>query len=167
MIPYGDIRKTAPATDTPRDHEARQRAAATATTFGNRNQCGPRIDFSAKSGPAAPSSGMNGSILDLYGSTAFKADIARRDERSARPDALPQAVQRLSTEQGVTDLDLLQTVAIIHRNCKTMNGPAQVFPDQIGKAIGVTTQRAEELTRDAAQRGFIEARPNCYWRCKL
>jgi hypothetical protein len=168
MIPYGDIRKSASATDTPRDREARRRSAATVNLFGGPvSTHGLGLDFNAKGAPAAPSSGMGGSVMDLYGSTVVSADIVKREELAARMDRLPAVVAKLATEQGVTDLPMLEAVAVIHRNCKTMNGPAQVFASDIGKAIGVSTQRAEELTRKAAQLRFIEERANHYWRTKL
>jgi hypothetical protein len=153
--------------DTPRDSEARQRAAAAVNLFGG--PAGPNglsLNFNAKGAPA-PSSNMNGSSLDLYGSTSFKADIIKRDERDARMDRLPAAVQELATEQGVTDLLMLEAVAIISRACNAMGGQAQCFSSDIGRAIGISTQQADEILREAAQRGFVEPRANAYWRCKL
>lgn len=150
--------------DTDADRIARRRSAAVS---GNFSRTSTGLDFN-KRAPAAPSSGMNGSFLDLYGSTAFKAEISQRDERSARLDRLPASVQRLATEQGVTDLPMLEAVAIIARASATMGGnPAQVFSSDVGRAIGVTTQRADEILREAARRGFIEARTNSYWRSRL
>ncbi|WP_353182458.1 hypothetical protein [Bosea sp. (in: a-proteobacteria)] len=169
MIPYGDIRKSAPVSDTPRDRASRRCAAATIDLFGGpASTHGQRLDFNAKAAPAAvPSSGMGGSSLDLYGAAVFRAEIAQRDERAARLDKLPAAVQRLATEQGVTDLPMLEAVAIISRACKTMGGQAQVFSSDVGRTIGVSTQKTDEILREAAQRGFIEPRANSYWRCKL
>lgn len=165
MIPYGDIRKSAPASDTPRDRASRRRAAATIDLFGGpASTHGQRLDFNGKAAPAAPSSGMGVSFADAY-APSWKA--AQRDERAARLDKLPPAVQRLATEQGVTDLPMLEVVAIISRACKTMGGLAQVFSSDVGRSIGVTTQRADEILREATQRGFIEPRANSYWRCKL
>lgn len=149
--------------DTDADRTARRRSAAVS---GNFSRTPSGLDFNQRA-PAAPSSGM-GSLLDLYGSTAFKADIVQRDERNARLDRLPASVQRLATEQGVTDLPMLEAIAIISRACKTMGGnPAQVFSSDVGRVIGVTTQRADEILREAARRGFIEARTNSYWRSRL
>ncbi|WID98149.1 hypothetical protein QO058_07875 [Bosea vestrisii] len=166
MIPYGDVRKSAPVSDTQHTRDERRRAAAAATAFGNRNHSGPLMDFSAKTAPAAPSSGMGVSFADAY-APSWKAEQAEKDARAARLDALPQVVQKLATEAGVTDLPMLEAVAIIHRASKAMNGPAQVFESDIGRSLGITTQRAEELTRKAAQLGFIEPLANSYWRCKL
>lgn len=167
MIPYGDIRKSAPASDTPHDRASRRRAAATIDLFGGpASTHGQRLDFNTKAAPAAPSSGMGVSFADAY-APSWKAETAQRDERAARLDKLPLGVQRLATEQGVTCLPTLETVAIISRACKTMGGQAQCFSSDIGRAIGVSTQRADEILREAIQRGFIEPRANSYWRCKL
>lgn len=164
MIPVGFQNLT--RRDTEADRSARRRAAAAFDLFGGpASQNGAGINFSKPSAPAMPTSGT-GSLADLY-QPAFRAEVAQRDERAARLDKLPQAVQRLSTEQGVTDLPMLEAVAIVSRACKTMGGQAQVFSSDVGRAIGVSTQRADEILREAAQRGFIEPRANSYWRCKL
>ncbi|RDJ21992.1 hypothetical protein DWF00_27110 [Bosea caraganae] len=153
--------------DTDETRASRRRAAAVATTFGDRNQKGPALDFNAKASPAAPSSGMGVSFADAY-APSWKAEMAERDERAARLDKLPPAVQRLATEQGMTELPMLEVIAIISRACKTMGGnPAQCWASDIGRAIGVSTQKTEEILREAAQRGFIEPRANSYWRSKL
>lgn len=153
--------------ETEADRSARRRAAAAFDLFGGpASQNGAGINFSKPSAPAMPTTGT-GSLADLY-QPAFRSEIALRDERAARMDRLPAAVQKLATEQGVTDLPMLEAVAVISRACTTMGGnPAQCFASDIGKAIGVTTQRAEEILREAAQRGFVEPRAGNYWRCKL
>ncbi len=124
------------------------------------------LDFN-KRAPAAPSSGMNGSFLDLYGSTAFKADIVKRDERAAQMDRLPAPVQRLAQTQGITDIDLLTAISIIHRNCQTMGGEAVVYCSDIGRAMGITTAHAESLAAEGVRKGFIEARTGSRWRSRL
>jgi predicted transcriptional regulator len=48
-----------------------------------------------------------------------------------------------------------------------MGGQAQVLSSDVGRAIGVSTQRADEILREAIQRGFIEPRAHASWRCKL
>lgn len=152
--------------ETEADRAARRRAAAAFDLFGGPvGQSGQRLDFSKPSAPAMPTSGT-GSLADLY-QPAFRAEMAERDERDARMDRLPAAVQKLATEHGVTDLPMLEAVAIISRACKTMGGQAQCFSSDIGRALGVSSQRADEILREAAQRGFIEPRANSYWRCKL
>lgn len=152
--------------DTEADCSARRRADAVTKMFGGAaGQSGQRLDFSKPSAPAMLTTGT-GSLADLY-QPAFRAEIAQRDERAARLDKLPPAVQRLATEQGVTHLPMLEAVAIISRACKAMGGQAQCFVSDIGRSIGVTTQRVDEILREAAQRGFIEPRANSYWRCKL
>lgn len=152
--------------ETEADRSARRRAAAAFDLFGGpASQNGAGINFSKPSAPAMPTSGT-GSLADLC-QPAFRAEIVQRDERYARMDRLPAAVQKLATE-GVTDLHTLEAIAVISRACATMGGnPAQCWASDIGKAIGVTTQRAEEILREAAQRGFIEPRAGNYWRCKL
>lgn len=153
--------------ETEEDRTARRRAAATATTFGNRNQSGPRIDFNAKGAPAA-SSGMGVSFADAYGSTAFKADIVRRDERDAVVDRLPAVVAKLVQTHGVTDIQLLQVVGAVHRKSTVMGHQAvQVFPDEIGREIGATRERAEALMEEAVRRGFVASLPRSYWVSKL
>ncbi len=153
--------------ETEADRTARRRADAVTKMFGGAaGQSGQRLDFSKPSAPAMPTSGT-GSLADLY-QPAFRAEVAQREERTARLDKLPQAVQRLATEQGVTDLHMLEAVAIIFRASKALGGnPAQCWASDIGRTIGVTTQRADEILREAVQRGFIELRANSYWRCKL
>lgn len=161
MIPFGDPRKSPQPSDTQRDREARRRSAAVSSSF---TAAPSGLDFN-KRAPAAPSSGMNGSFLDLYGSTAFKADIVKREERDARVDRLPAGVQRRAAEQGVTDLTMLEATACVVRACKAMGGnPAQVFSSDVGRALGITTAQAEEALREASRRGFIEPRLNSYWR---
>ncbi len=152
--------------ETEADRSARCRADAVTKMFGGAaGQSGQRLDFSKSCAPAMPTNGT-GSLADLY-QPAFRAEIAQRDERAARMDRLPVAVQKLATE-GETDLPTLEAVAIIHRMSKTMGGnPVQVFSADVGRAISVTTQRAEEILRSAAQRGWIEARPNHYFRDRL
>ncbi|BCB17931.1 hypothetical protein [Bosea sp. ANAM02] len=165
MIPTGFLNLT--PHDTGTDRSARRRAAATTALFGGAaSQSGQKFDFSKSGAPAMPTSGT-GSLADLY-QPAFRSEIALRDKRAARMDRLPAAVRKLASDQGVTDLPVLEVVAVICRACTTMGGnPAQCFASDIGKAIGVTTQRAEEILREAAQRGFIEPRAGNYWRCKL
>ena len=156
-----------PRRETEADRSARRRAAAAFELFGGpAGHNGSGINFNAKSAPAMPTSGT-GSLADLY-QPAFRSEIALRDERAARMDRLPAAVQKLATEQGETDLPTLEALALIQRASKTMGGnPAQCFSSDIGKAIGVTTQRAEEILGSLAERGFIEPRAGSYWRCKL
>lgn len=150
--------------DTDTDRTARRRSAAVAETFA---PAPALLDFSRKAAPAMPTSGT-GSLADLYGSLVFKADIARRDERDAVLDKLPQPVARLSQTHGVTDLDLLRTIGIVHKASATMGGqPAQCFAGDIGRAIGVTTQRADALLSEAVSSGFIERKPNHYWKTCL
>jgi len=165
MIPTGFLNLTRHDTET--DRSARRRAAATTALFGGAaSQSGQKLDFSKSGAPAMPTSGT-GSLADLY-QPAFRAEITQRAERAARLDMLPPAVQRLATEQGVTDLPMLEAVTVISRACKAMGGnPAQCWASDIGRIIGVSTQRADEILREAAQRGFIEPRANSYWRCKL
>jgi len=146
--------------DTDADRTARRRSAAVSSSF---TAAPSGLDFNQR-GPAAPSSGM-GSFLDCYGSTRFKEDIVKREERDARLDRLPAGVQRRAAEQGVTDLTMLEATACVVRACKTMGGnPAQVFSSDVGRALGITTAQAEEALREASRRGFIEPRPNSYWR---
>lgn len=100
--------------ETEADRTARRRADAVTKMFGGAaGQSGQRLDFSKPSAPAMPTSGT-GSLADLY-QPAFRAEIAQRDERDARMDRLPAAVQKLATEQGVTSIELLETVAAVHR----------------------------------------------------
>lgn len=152
--------------DTEADRSARRRAAATFDLFGGpAGQKGAGLDFSTKAAPAAPSSNMGGSVLDLYGSTAFKADIVQRAERDARLDRLPAAVQKLATEQGVTDLNLLEVVAAVHRKSTVMGGQkAQLFASDLGRSLNITGAKAEALMTEAAQKGFITSFPGSYWK---
>lgn len=152
--------------DTDPVHAARRRAAGAAQAFGGRNAQGSRIDFAECSGTATPSSGM-GSLMDAY-TPAFKAEMANREARAARLDKLPVAVARLATAHGVTSLPMLEAVAVIARACTVMgDNPAQVFPSDIARTIGLTTQGTEELLREAVSKGFIEERGGSYWRCRL
>lgn len=148
--------------DNDADRTARRRSASVASNFA-RTPTG--LDFNQRA-PAAPSSGM-GSWLDLYGSTAFKAEISQRDERAAQMDRLPAPVQRLARSEGITDLDLLTAISIVHRNCQTMGGEAVVHCSDIGRAMGITTAHAESLTAEGVRRGFIEARTGSRWRSRL
>ena len=157
MIPFGDPRKSPPAVDTHDHREERHRAAGAAEAFGSRNARGPMIDFS-KSGPAAaPSSGMGGSALDIY-APPFRAEMVQRDERAAKMDRLPVKVQRLAQEQGITDLDLLTVIGAVVAKNAVMGADAkvQLFASDLGRAISITSQKADALLAEAAQRGFIE-----------
>lgn len=164
MIPYGDIRKSAPASDTPRDRASRRRTAATIDLFGGpASTHGRRLDFNAPAATAARSSGMGVSFADAY-APSWKAEMAQRDEHAARIDKLPQAVQRLSTEQGVTDLSLLETVAAVHRKSAAMGGQkVQLFASDLGRALGIPSANAEALLTEATKKGFIASFPGSYW----
>lgn len=152
--------------DTSRDREARRRAAAAVNLFGGpAGQNGVGLNFNAMGAPA-PSSDMGVSFADAY-APPWKAEQAEKDARAARLDKLPVAVAKLATEQGVTDIQLLEIVAIVERGNKIMNGPVQAHRGDIARAIGVTADKAEALMTEAARRGFIEPRANSYWRCKL
>lgn len=165
MIPYGDFRKTAPASDTTRDRETRQRAAEATQLFGGpASSHGERLDFSAKAAPAALSSGAGTSFVQ---EPAWKAEMADRDARAARLDKLPAAVQRLASAEGITSVELLETIAIIHRAAKIMSGEAQVHPADVGRSIGVPTVKAEALLAEAVAKGWVEARSGARWRCKI
>lgn len=149
--------------DNDADRTARRRSAAVS---GNFSRTPTGLDFNQRA-PAAPSSGMNGSALDLYGSTAFKAEISQRDERAAQMDRLPAPVQRLARSEGITDLGLLTAISIVHRNCQIMGGEAVVHCSDIARAMGITTAHAESLTAEGVRRGFIEARTGSRWRSRI
>lgn len=149
--------------DTDAARTARRRSAAVATSF---TTAPVTLDFSRKSAPAMPTSGT-GSLADLYGSAVFREEITRREERAAQMDRLPAPVQRLAQTQGITDIDLLTAISIIHRNCQTMGGEAVVHCSDIGRAMGITTARAEGLVSEGVRRGFIEARTGSRWRSRL
>lgn len=162
MIPTSFL--GSPRKDTETDRTTRRRSEAVTDAFARKTT---GLDFSRKSAPAMPTSGT-GSLADLYGSFAFKSDIARRDERDAVLDKLPQPVARLSQIHGITDLDLLRTIGIVHKACATMGGqPVQVFASDIGRAMSVTSQRADALLSEAVSRGFIERKPNHHWKTRL
>lgn len=150
--------------DTDADRTARRRSAAVTNAF----TAAPSVlDFSRKSAPAMPTSGT-GSLADLYGSTVFREEITRREERAAQMDRLPAPVQRLAQSHGITDISLLSAIGIVHKASATMGGqPAQCFAGDIGRAIAVTTQRAEAFLDEAAARGFIQRKPNHYWKTLL
>jgi len=168
VIPFGDPRKSPPAVDTADHREERRRAAGAAEAFGSRNARAPMVDFS-KSGPAAaPSSGMGGSLWDAY-TPSFRAEMVQRDERAAKMDRLPAKVQRLASELGITDVELLTVIGAVVAKNAVMGADAkvQLFASDLGRAIGVTSQKAEALLADAAQRGFIERFGGDYVRARI
>lgn len=149
--------------ETEADRTARRRADAVTKMFGGTaGQSGQRLDYSKPGAPAMPTSGT-GSLADLY-QPAFRAEIAQRDERAARLDKLPQAVQRLSTEHGVTSIELLEVVAAVHRKSAVMGGQkAQLFASDLGRALGIPSAKADALLTEATQKGFIASFPGSYW----
>lgn len=159
MIPYGDIRKTTPASGT-----TRQRTVAPANAFADRNQRS-FLDFDDKSGSAAQSSGMNGSALDLY-APSWKADQAQKDANAARADKLMPAVRQLAQTHGL-DLEALEVINIAHRNARIMGGEAQVWAGDAGRAVGICTQKAEAILADAVRRGLLEERSGSRFRSKI
>lgn len=163
MIPTGFPHLTRRETEA--DRSARRRAAAAFDLFGGpAGQNGHGINFNAETAPAAPSSNMGGSVLDLYGSTSFKADLVRRDERDARMDRLPAVVQKLATEQGVTSIELLEIVGAIHRKSAVMGGQkVQLFASDLGRALNIPANKAEALLTEATQKGFVTSFPGSYW----
>lgn len=169
MIAIGDPRNIGSAVairsaDNQSSHEQRRRFAEVVDVMAATNMS--FREKSASPAAVAPPSGMS-STMDFYGSASFKADIVKREEIAQRVDRLPAPVQKLATEQGVTDLPTLEVVAAVYRACKTMGGQAQCFSSDLGRAAGVTTQRAEEILRDAVKRGWVEERSNSYWRTDL
>jgi hypothetical protein len=96
--------------------------------------------------------------MDLYqGMTRSDAEV-RRAEREERMGRLPIRVQRLATDQGVTDLELLQVVGAVVAKSDTWGGNrVQLFASDIARSLGVSTQRADALLDEAVRRGFVEA----------
>lgn len=168
MIPYGDPRKSPPALDSQCDQEARRRAAEAAHEVGTRNSRGPLIDFAKPGLPASKSSGMGGSALDLY-APSLRADMVMRDHRAAKMDRLPVKVQRLAQEQGITDLDFLTVIGAVVAKNAVMGADAkvQLFASDLGRAIGITSQKADALLDDAARRGWIERFAGNYVRARI
>lgn len=159
MIPYGDIRKTAPVLDT-----TRQRTVSPANAFADRNQR-PLLDFDTKSGPSAQSSNMNGSALDLY-VPSWKSEQAQMDANASRAEKLMPAVRALAQSHGL-DIEALEVLNIVARNCAILGGEAQVWPSDAGRSVGVSTQRAEAIIADAVSRGLLEARGGHRFRSKI
>ena len=159
MIPYGDIRKTAPVSAT-----TRQRAVVPANAFADRNQR-PHLDFDDKSGSAAQSSGMNGSALDLY-APSWKADQAKKDDNAARAEKLMPAVRALAQSHGL-DLEALEVINSVVRNATIMGGEATVYASAAGRAVGISTQRAEAAIPDAVRCGLLEERSGSRFRSKI
>lgn len=153
--------------DSAHDRQARQRAADVFHEVGTRNSRGPLIDFGMPSAPAAKPSGMS-SIMDLD-TPSYRAEMAVRDERAAKMDRLPAKVQRLSQELGITDLGLLQTIGAVVAKNAVMGADAkvQLFASDLGRAVGITSQRADALLDDAARRGFIERFAGNYVRSRI
>lgn len=147
------------------DRSARRRAEAVTKMFGGpASTHGQRFDFSNPSAPAMPTSGT-GSLADLY-QPAFRAEIVKRDELARRMDRLPPKVQQLSQTCGL-DIDALEVVGIVVRDCAILGGQARVFPADVGRALGISTQKVEAIIADAVARKLIEARPGHQFRSKL
>ena len=159
MIPYGDPKKTAPA-----QHATRQRTVSPANAFADRNQR-PLLDFDDKSGSAAASSNMNGSALDLY-APSLKAEQAQKDASAARAEKLVPAVRALAQSHGL-DLEALEVINVVVRNTTIMGGEATVYASDAGRAVGISTQRAEAVIADAVRRGLLEERSGSRFRSKI
>lgn len=143
---------------------ARQRTVTPANAFEDRNQR-PALDFNSKAGTASQSSGMGGSVLDLYAPT-WKAEQAQKDANSARADKLLPAVRQLAQSHGL-DIDALEVINIVVRNAKIMRGEATVFASDAARAVGIETRKAEAIISDAVFRGLLEDRGGHRFRSKI
>ncbi|WP_029031017.1 hypothetical protein [Salinarimonas rosea] len=151
MIPTSFI--DLPAQDTPKDREMRQRAAEATKLFGGSARVSGRgLDFSQPSAGTVRPSGM-ASTLDLYGEVVPHA-AAQRAEAERRLDAIPADIRELS-RRGL-DLSDLEAVVVLRRDYRA--GGEQPIPVQrgaLGRAIGVSADRAEAIIDRLTQAGVL------------
>jgi len=147
-----------PAVTRPADREAARKSEAAKSFLGGpASTHGRVVNFNAGGSAPAKTSGL-GSTLDLYEGVSRSEEEVRRAEIEERMGRLPVRVQRLATDQGVTDLNLLQVVGAVVAKSDTWGGQkVQLFASDIGRALGVSTQKADALLDEAVRRGFIEA----------
>ncbi|MCO5090881.1 hypothetical protein [Bosea sp. (in: a-proteobacteria)] len=150
--------------DASEDKRARKTTVTPANAFADRN-ARPFLDFD-KSGPAAQSSGMNGSAFDLY-APSWKAEMAKKADNDARADKLLPAVRQLAQSHGL-DLEALEVINLIHRGATVMRGnPVQVFRSDIARATGLPVSKVDDIVREAVTKGLLSERNNSYWVSRL
>jgi hypothetical protein len=148
-----------PAPTRPKDREAIRRAELAKGLFGGpASSHGRVVNFNA--GGPAPVKARNttGGVMDLYQGITRSDDEVRRSEIEERMGRLPVRVQRLATDQGITDIELLQVIGAVVANSNRYGGErVQLFSSDLARALGVSTQKADALLDEAVRRGFIEA----------
>jgi hypothetical protein len=165
-ILFGDPRKMAPvrkgdgdATEAERTQRRRSEVAAQAAPSRRSDPRGHFLNFN-DTATSAPAKARNttGGVMDCYGGVTRSDAEVRRAEREERMSRLPIRVQRLATDQGVTDLDLLHVVGAVVAKSDTWGGNrVQLFSSDLGRTLGISTQKADALLDEAVRRGFIEA----------
>jgi hypothetical protein len=163
-ILFGDPRKMSPvrkgeATEAEQTQRRRSEVAAQAAPSRRSDPRGHFLDFNDTAAPApAQARNTTGGVMDCYGGVTRSDAEVRRAEREERMSRLPIRVQRLATDQGVTDLDLLHVVgAVVAKSDNYGGARVQLFASDIARSLGVSTQRADALLDEAIQRGFVEA----------
>ena len=99
------------------------------------------------------------SFIDVTGITPSGPSAS--ELLAKRFDALPMKIQVAAQAKGIArskdSLDMLTVAGMIHRSSERFSGGEKAYVDasDVGRAIGVTTQRAAALMDEAARLGFV------------
>lgn len=155
MIPTDFLNLPAPSR--PADREAVRRAEQAKGLFGGpASERGLGLNFRAPDKAPARTTPGGTTTMSFY-NTVSRSETAQQAEAHDRMARLPKSIQQAAQAQGIADLALLEIAGAIHRKSEVYGGErVQVFASDLAKAIGTTTQRAEQLIDEAVRRGLIE-----------